>query len=984
MKRYLAAGLLICALCGGAGAEENQPSFMSLDDIVENNIKGWGFYDPCTNDDYSKEISLTPQTEKLHGTPKGLLITFKNVIKPTKLGDAENDKFRIVPFSDVKKFSNEIVKYTRLSCWAYVEGERNPLVGIMMYYNDPDTQKVKTLMDFIPAEPGKWTKLILRYDQLPLKVRGNLMKIAVFQYYMRPEIGDDKEGGTRLYLDDFRLEREEERQCYGTDADPRVVIVNKIGYGPNDKKTLVVNQNNPSLNFSVHESDSGKEVLSGPLDLSLTHYGPVKTGDFSSLRKEGKYFVKAGNIRSVDFAVDKNIYWDLAKIFRRVCYNSRVGCKTDKQDANFLDAAYRVDTGKHVDLVGGHADAGDVGVVYLRNTCRILFASSISAKAALNSGVSPADYIDEAGWAFKHIEKLVNEFGFQDIPHRIEFRIEACRPGYKLNERNKHQWYTDNISGTGDDPIVYGGKDTNKERPSAFLCVAQGLAMLSKMDEVPAELKNKCLSYAEKFWREYSTPPPEKSQDMVVLAPACAAAIEMYKATGDISYKDFAIETANKLLKNQKTALLVNKNLNITGYFHGDDKFGLFSSPHNSIILGQAAISALSQMCLSFPEHPDAFKWRAALLICRDFYINNLVSFQKPYGLTPYNMHDIKTIDFDYKTPGNEIFLGYDDEANRYLFTTYERWSDWRNPVYGQNVMSLARVFNDLSLQESARAVLGWPIGENQFNGSDVAEIGQDPLVQYYSCHGRLPGTMVCGNLRYDSYDRIGSGGRGTGYREIWIAITMEMMQLSAMLGEQFTLSGKITGSDGKVVVCNADDPEGFSQTITPTKDGSFGPLKLPGGCVYRVTSGKINRMIPAVSGGRQYVAFDSEGDLSVKALSIAQEAEVVNKTTKEMKSTPVAELIALETGVEATLTFQISRQGNHPGKGKVTLEAVNMDFPEAQLDFDMEDKDSKDFKVKLMPSKPGHAWAIRGKISGSDRFFELTGTTKPAVKEKK
>ncbi len=160
---------------------------------------------------------------------------------------------------------------------------------------------------------------------------------------------------------------------------PYGIFVNQTGYFPKSKKTAVMFS--PCEKFSVRD-ESGREVFSDKI--SLKGYCPdagetVYTADFSELTAEGRYFLTAGNERSVSFEIGANVYdkvfHDTAKAF----YYLRCGMTLEEKYAGVYghkkchtsSALLWEDKNVTADVSGGWHDAGDYGRYVTPGACAV-------------------------------------------------------------------------------------------------------------------------------------------------------------------------------------------------------------------------------------------------------------------------------------------------------------------------------------------------------------------------------------------------------------------------------------------------------------------------------------------------------------------------------------------------------------------------------------------------------------------------------------
>ena len=92
--------------------------------------------------------------------------------------------------------------------------------------------------------------------------------------------------------------------------DQRVdIAVNQIGFTPGASKQCVLKESD-AKSFEVIRTDTLAVVLSQPLVESKGDFGTFRVGDFSSVKKPGTYYIKAGASRSYPFRIAPDVYDD--------------------------------------------------------------------------------------------------------------------------------------------------------------------------------------------------------------------------------------------------------------------------------------------------------------------------------------------------------------------------------------------------------------------------------------------------------------------------------------------------------------------------------------------------------------------------------------------------------------------------------------------------------------------------------------------------
>lgn len=152
-----------------------------------------------------------------------------------------------------------------------------------------------------------------------------------------------------------------------------MIYLNQIGYLPHCEKLAVLTH--PADTFYIQDAKTNKIVFTGNTELfnggkqdavsgDITHHA-----DFSALRSEGEYVLRAGDKTSVSFSIHKNVYHQLKIDLIRSYYFQRCGCALPAAYAGKFTHGCCHDTpavlwdnpSVPLDLSGGWHDAGDYG-----------------------------------------------------------------------------------------------------------------------------------------------------------------------------------------------------------------------------------------------------------------------------------------------------------------------------------------------------------------------------------------------------------------------------------------------------------------------------------------------------------------------------------------------------------------------------------------------------------------------------------------------
>ena len=187
----------------------------------------------------------------------------------------------------------------------------------------------------------------------------------------RDGTGDDADDGSGGGETESRDTPADDRR-YSDDA----VLVNQVGYRPEDEKRAVVRVDAES--FTVRDVGSGTEVTSGDLSEPVTDGASgdtVRHATFGDLSEPGEYVVSAGGVESAPFAVADGVWGrTLAEVGRRFTLrraNTPIddpvtglsldpGHPQDREAELYFSDEFH-DEGDTLGVHGGWYDAGDYG-----------------------------------------------------------------------------------------------------------------------------------------------------------------------------------------------------------------------------------------------------------------------------------------------------------------------------------------------------------------------------------------------------------------------------------------------------------------------------------------------------------------------------------------------------------------------------------------------------------------------------------------------
>ncbi|MCC6288701.1 MAG: glycoside hydrolase family 9 protein [Chitinophagaceae bacterium] len=569
------------------------------------------------------------------------------------------------------------------------------------------------------------------------------------------------------------------------------IILSTTGYRTESKKTAIVNVEKNTGTFQLKDAQTKKVVYTGKIQPQQTQIGLFNTIDFSNFKTPGQYIIQAGNVETLPFYIDKDV-WDNS-VWRMInfLYAERCGfpvpgkhgaCHTDLH-ANF--------NGKIIPINGGWHDAADMSQQTLQTGEISLSLMQMADRAKQKNNTQLYNRLmEEALWGMDFVMR------------------SRLGDGYRAQSWGTNFW-TDGIIGTIDDTArrevhVYNGALEN------FL-LAGIEAYASKMVERDQALKSNLekiaiqdFDYAmERFSKLGFAELVKKggghagmASQSQYMANISWAASMLYKLTGDKKYADEAAKAIDYVLQCQRIEPLKDKD-GLSGFFYRDlDKKSIVHYTHQS--RDYAYMEALAALCETQPNNAAYTKWAKAIQLYGK-YLKNIMQYVQPYGMVPsgvYHRDEVKdSVNFyavqvgirsgatnDYKQQfENGIKL---DEEHRLRF--FPVWFSFKGNgavtlATGKAAAICAKFLNDNELKNIAEQQLFWIVGKNPFGQSLIYGEGSNYPQLYTALPGETVGGIPVGMQSYFNEDRPYWPQFNTAtYKELWGAPAARWLMLVA------------------------------------------------------------------------------------------------------------------------------------------------------------------------------------------------------------
>jgi endoglucanase len=207
------------------------------------------------------------------------------------------------------------------------------------------------------------------------------------------------------------------------------IRINQLGYTPGGIKVAIwcSKEEMTLTNWHLIDADTKKIVSSGKAGNSFGSYGPFKQTyrlNFSSFKKPGRYYLKAGAAISPEFEIGEDVYKGAADFCLRYMRQQRSGFNPYLKDSCHTHDGYvlygekaGIKDSTRIDVVGGWHDASDYlqySTTSANATYHLLMAYRDFPKLftdekqanGLDGKNGMADVLDEAKWGLDWLLKM--------------------------------------------------------------------------------------------------------------------------------------------------------------------------------------------------------------------------------------------------------------------------------------------------------------------------------------------------------------------------------------------------------------------------------------------------------------------------------------------------------------------------------------------------------------------------------------------------
>ncbi len=729
-------------------------------------------------------------------------------------------------------------EWNRLSVWLrpHVPGMKSIMLRVQLY-NDgehkvPDIHMREGAHN-VSLENDRWNHVTV---EIPHLHRDCVTGVAI-EYDM---CGHEPDAADTFVFEAARLtlERVVCDVQEGWVPGPGRIAFSGSGYQAGQRKSAVA-AGLDATHFRIVDTATGAVVLEHPItQVSGPGGEALQLLDFTSLVREGRYRLTAGDVSTEPFDIGNDV-WE-ASVWKGLNFflGQRCGFEVPgKHRACHADLLLRHD-GMAIVANGGWHDAADLAQGMCNTadgtTALLLLAEALGdRRPRLHRRV-----LEEAKWGLDYVLKV--RFG----------------DGYRSSYSSASIW-TDGIIGTADDIVSDPADDPYTNYVSAN-AEAIGARVFADSDPVYAR---HCLRIAlddfrlaEETWRRMSGQAPDQWANMppvalhAVSAAAAAALCLALRALdpdgtdpqtqpAHARFTDTAARHARNLVACQQRTF-TDWNVPVRGFFWQSPAHDVVWH-HNHMSQSQYPLAALDALLAAAPAHDEAPLWASAVALHGDFQLWSAQA-TAPWDMLPEGAYHVdETEDFPEKIgplhpqlfPDPDLVPKYADQVVRgvplgkdWYLRRFPVWFSFRgngNVQLSQGVslaIAAART-RDASMCRLAQTQLEWIVGRNPFTQSLMYGEGYDWIQQYAVQPGQTVGQLSVGIESLFDADRPYWPQVCTAtYKEVWIETAVKWMWnmayscLPARVGGMVPASGSgVTASSPSSRSCAAPAPVRFT-----------------------------------------------------------------------------------------------------------------------------------------------------------------------------
>jgi hypothetical protein len=722
----------------------------------------------------------------------------------------------------------------RISLWIYPECPGFYVNWLELRISNDGVDKLPALF----GQEGE-TSLLLRNNEWNHVVWeiGNVARDKVTSFEISYYMGGNEPEATDTaiyYFDHLELQKVDPDHIEGWNVWPGRISYSHTGYQSGASKTALASGLS-AKNFRIINEQTGETVLSKPIQKVENQLGIFQEMDFTEIRAPGNYIIDVEGLRSQPFPINNNVWRNTILKALNFFYMERCGVEIP----GVHSACHRDWTCVHGDkkivINGGWHDAGDL-TQGLGNTAEAIYVMFSLAEYLHSRNDDPELYdrlMEEARWGLDWILKT----SFRD----------GYRNGGSISSRR-----TNGIIGDNDDNISTA-RNSPMDHFVASAAEAIGYRLMKRAYPRKAALSLEMAEEDFQFAVEGMEIADETSNKNVFrgtfdsdnvehLAPSVGilTAVDLWKATGDNRYIEYATEWA-KVIINSQQRTFPDWEVPLAGFF--------YTSPKKEHIMHychhgreHSPILALTQLCETFTDHPDWMDWYSAVTLHAQ-YLKKIARYTQPYGVLPASVYSdgeyLLAPESRQESFKEQVLNGIPLGKGHYL-RIFPVWMDYRGHFgtilpQGKALASSGFLRGDLESLQIAQKQLEWVIGRNPFSQSNMWGEGYDfpPLYSVFS--GDMVGGLPVGIQTREAEDvPYWPVQNSWTYKEIWSFPAISWISLMRNVSGPAMVIG-IAETEVEFV----DDITGQVIRVSPGRlDGTF-KVTLPQG-QYTVRCGDM------------------------------------------------------------------------------------------------------------------------------------------------
>jgi hypothetical protein len=743
-------------------------------------------------------------------------------------------------------------RYNRISLWVYPDIIGAPAISCSLTLHNDGSHKLPDQYnegrhESIILQNHVWNHVV--WEIAPLdRDRVTALDFAYMLPKKLPEPGDQ----TILDIDQLELQSVIADHVEGWDVAPGRIAFSHSGYTTGSSKSAIASDL-AAHEFSIVDEQTGRLVLTKPVEQTATPLGNYQLLDFSELRQSGTYVIKAGDTLTHSFRIGDDAWLDSIWKSINFMYSERCGTDIPGIHGRCHQDIYTVHDDRRIVVNGGYHDAGDLSAT--GNTPGMVYAVLSLADSLKRHGgneVLSNRLLEEARWGLNWV--LKTRFG----------------DGYRSTGQLVSYW-TDGIMGTSDDRF---GQAVNNPEWNFRVSAVEALAARGLKDSDP-ELANRSLKISEEDWKYavegLKTAPPlaevyGAQDELERISFGVVASVELYLATGDDRYAQEAIVLGDLVLSSQERTLQPWQ-IPLTGYFYtGPKRENLFHRFH--IGQEQEPIMALVRLCEAFPEHEKWMKWYSAVVLHSQYYLKAAAVVDEPYAVLPAavyresearlipeskNWTPLRAADRDAYV--QEVRRGIPLGGENYL-RRFPVWFDFRGNSsvllsQAKALSAAGQLRGDLEAEDLAQKQAQWFVGRNPFAASVMYGEGYDWTPLYSVRSGQMVGALPVG-IETKGFEDAPYWPNQIcwTYKEVWTQPVGQWIWLMEDISVPATVRGTANPASRDRVEFVEQKTGQITTAPVSSRDGEF-IIRLPEGH-YDVRQGSVHTSVTILP-GRSY-----------------------------------------------------------------------------------------------------------------------------------